>query len=90
MMLVLLGCNVFPCGGRCGRASLPPAPTYGMQSSNEGTWLPARHCLVLSCSNERWRFTRSICNSRAWIFMEVLDCLDTSVIEFYIEHIAFY
>jgi hypothetical protein len=31
MASALLGCEAFPCGGRCGRASLPPAPSYGLQ-----------------------------------------------------------
>jgi hypothetical protein len=37
-----------PRGGQCGQASLPPAPSYDLQPSDEGTWTPARHCLVSS------------------------------------------
>jgi hypothetical protein len=40
--------------GRCGWASLPSAPSYDMQSSDEGSELSARHCLVPSCSSGRW------------------------------------
>jgi hypothetical protein len=36
-------------GNGCGWASLPLAPSYGLQLSDEGTWLPVQHCLVLSC-----------------------------------------
>jgi hypothetical protein len=47
----LLGCLAFARGGRCGQASLPPAPSYGLQLSDEGIGLPIRHCLVLLCYN---------------------------------------
>jgi hypothetical protein len=33
-------------GGRCGRASLPSALSYDLQSSDEGIELPVRRCLV--------------------------------------------
>jgi hypothetical protein len=49
-----------PTRGRYGRASLPPAPTYGLPPSDEGTWLLAWRRLVTSCSNGRWRFTRDM------------------------------
>jgi hypothetical protein len=37
-----------PRGGRCGRSSLPSAPSYGLWLPDMGTWLSARDCLVLS------------------------------------------
>jgi hypothetical protein len=35
-------------GGRCGQASLLPAPSYGLHPSDEVTGLPIRRCLVPS------------------------------------------
>jgi hypothetical protein len=32
----------------------PPAPSYGLRSSDEGSELPARCGLVLSCCSGRW------------------------------------
>jgi hypothetical protein len=46
--MTLLGCYAFPRGGRCGRASLPPASSYGLHPSGEGTGPPARRRLVSS------------------------------------------
>jgi hypothetical protein len=50
-------------------------------------------CLVLSCPIvQQWAVALywGIRNPRAWMFMELFNCLGTCVIEFYIEHIAFY
>jgi hypothetical protein len=47
-----------PTWDRCGRASLPPALAYDLQSTDEGTGLPVRRRLVPSCNSGRWRFTR--------------------------------
>jgi hypothetical protein len=41
-------------GDRCGHASLPSAPSYSLQSSDEGTELLVRHCLVPSCDSGWW------------------------------------
>jgi hypothetical protein len=46
-----LAANPFHVGGRCGWASLPSAPSYGLQSSVEGTELPVKCCLVPSCDS---------------------------------------
>jgi hypothetical protein len=47
-----------PTWDRCGRASLPPALAYDLQSTDEGTGLPVRRRLVPSCNSGQWRFTR--------------------------------
>jgi hypothetical protein len=79
-----------PTWGSVWTGNLPHVPAYGLQPSDEGTELPSRRCLVPSCSNGRWHFTGGIRYPRAWISVEVFDCLDTCVIEFYIERTAFY
>jgi hypothetical protein len=45
-------------GCQCGRASLSSAPSYDLQSLVEGTMLHVRHCLVPSCSSERWHLSK--------------------------------
>jgi hypothetical protein len=32
----------------------PPAPSYGLQPSDEGVMLPVRHCTIPSCYSGRW------------------------------------
>jgi hypothetical protein len=51
-----------PMRGRCGWASLSPAPAYNLQPSDEGIGLSAWHRLVPSCSNGLWCFTGGYTN----------------------------
>jgi hypothetical protein len=57
MTSVLLGCQAFPRGDRCGRVSLPPTPPYVMWPSDEGLGLPVRRGLVSLCRSGRWRLS---------------------------------
>jgi hypothetical protein len=50
-----------------GWATLPPAPSYGLQPLDEGTWHFVRKCLISSCCNRRWCLLRG-CEARARIF----------------------
>jgi hypothetical protein len=56
--------------GRCGQANLPPAPSYGLQSSNEGTRLSIKRCLVPSCYSEWWCLSRGCEASRLGYLMD--------------------
>jgi hypothetical protein len=58
--------------GWCGRARMPSAPSYDLQSSDEGTELSTRRCLVPSCDNWWWRLSRGVWSPWAWIFYGVL------------------
>jgi hypothetical protein len=43
--------------GRCGWASQPSAPSYGLRLLDGGTELPVRRCLVPSCDSRWWRLS---------------------------------
>jgi hypothetical protein len=59
-------------GGRCGWASMPSALSYGLQSSNDGTELPIRRCLVPSCCSGQLCLSGGMRSPWAWIFDGVL------------------
>jgi hypothetical protein len=63
--------DTFLHGGQCGWARPPPAPSSGLQQSNEGTWMHIRCCFVLSL---QWAVApfRGMRSPQAWIFGGVL------------------
>jgi hypothetical protein len=83
-----LGCSIFLCGGWCGLISLHPAPSYGLQPSDKGTWLPVRCHLVPSCS----MYGGALLGAAKPPDLDIcggIDRLGTCVIEFYTESIGF-
>jgi hypothetical protein len=51
-----LGCDTKPSHvqGQYGRASMFPAPSYGLQPSEGWTVPPNKHCPILSCNSGWW------------------------------------
>jgi hypothetical protein len=77
-----------PTWGWCGRARLPPAPSYGLHPSEGWIMLPDRCCPVPSLSSGRWPLFGGAKLQGLDIWSGV-DCPGTCETKLYIEKLAF-